>query len=346
MNELPVIPVAVCANEAFAPGLKMAILSSFYSSSNRYHYQYTVLDGGLSDTTKLEIESKLSLIGNSQKKSYELNFVQPDEALIAKLPTDDEMAKNHPKRVSSWLAFARFFLQEILEEDFVIYLDSDILCLAGIHQFYEAWDGKKAVVGVQDPIKYLRKDRPKSLPKVESNHQYLNSGLVLMNLVWMRKELPLSAVHQFLSTHPPEQIKYHDQTILNNFLNGDFSCIARVNNLVLRVCGGAMLPNHWKDSNLHFIGRTKPWMERHQTVVTRILADYLYWKASEFYQIAEVKKPTKYKEEDAKSLRKKAFFYQFFNPERAKVYKEHFFTVQNYDKLCREVDAHFANSVL
>lgn len=309
MVDLETITVVSCANEKFACGLIMSLVSALAQSSGAYFYEIVVLDGGLSEATKLSLRSKLLKVSSKIGTPFSLEFVFPNGESIAKLP----------KRVGSWMTYARFLLAEMLPHKAVIYLDSDILCFRGIEEFYTSWDKVAPIVASRDPKQTIDKDWPDNVISAPKNVMYFNAGLILLNLEWMRSTLPLTKVQELVAKFGMARLKFHDQTILNYMAYGKVIEVPRENNWVLATEYATQVIDNWRNVNIHYVGRVKPWL-RQNTEARRFISEVLYFRASKVYNIDGVLE-RKVDQNDLKIVRRKAWLYKWVKPQRAQTYQ-------------------------
>lgn len=310
MKKIDVVRVVITANEKYAVGLLMSACSCLAHASGKYPYEFIILDGGLSENTRQSVDRKLSEIAERGGLLFTLRFVQPDENLKAKLP----------ERAGSWMTYARFLIPYLVEQGNAIYLDSDILCLRGVEEFYEIWDGSAAMVAARDPLVWLKKDYPRRENLPRSEEPYFNAGLILMNLNWFRKNLDVARVAEIVEEIGLDKLKYADQTIINMEARGSIQEVSQANNLVLATALAATVQDCWRDANLHYVGRLKPWQTPYAEP-RRFLAETLYYWASVFYGIDGVA-PRQVNQNALRSTQRKSFWYRFFKPTRATLYKK------------------------
>ena len=307
----PIINVASCANEKFSLGLNMSIVSCFARASGKYNYCFTVIDGGLSEENKKELSSLLDKVSEKVRATYTLVFHKPNREVTDELP----------QRVGTWMAYARLLLPRyIVDSEYVVYVDADVLCMRGVEDFVDAWDDSAAMVAVRDPLEYLIKDWPVNEELNPKNAPYYNSGLVLLNLNWMRSALSMEQLHHIIEKFDSKKFLYADQTVINYAAKGKIIEIERVNNWVLAVEYAAQTASVWDDANMHFVGRVKPWMTK-ECVPSRYIAEMLFYHACLAYGLSGVKE----RKVNPAVIRKhqwKAFFYSLVKPKRAETYKK------------------------
>ena len=321
MSALPVLTIASCANEKFSVGLSIAVISCLAQSSGKYHYNLIIMDGGLSKKTINDLTQKIDSTAKKVNTPYTLRFIVPEQELINQLP----------ERAGTWMTYARFLLPKMLSEESVIYLDSDILCLRGVEDFLDAWDGSSALVAVRDPMRFLSMDWPVKHEKPGKDEPYFNAGLILMNLDWMRSHLSLTQVRQCIDKLGMDNLPFHDQTILNYVARGQIIEIGLLNNLVLQTEFTAKVPEVWQNANMHYIGRVKPWL-RDESEVKRYFSEVLYYHASLVYGIEGVS-PRVITNQNRKQTFRKAKIYPWIKPQRGKIYKDIVASLEKMDAL-------------
>lgn len=309
-KNLPTITLVSCANQKFAPGLMMWLVSALAKSSGCYFYELVVLDGGLSPSAKVELNAALIRVKEKVGTPYSLEFITPTQQQIDALP----------QRAGTWMTYARFLLSALLPHRFVIYLDSDILCLRGIEEFYSQWDQKAAIVAARDPKQTIDKDWPDKTVKAPKSTLYFNAGLILLNLDWMRQHLTLDKVTELVARFGMANLKFHDQTILNYMTTGQVIEVPRENNWVLATEFAAEVIDKWPELNMHYVGRVKPWL-REETEARRHIAEVLYFEASKIYGIKGVA-PRRVSQKDLSRVKIKSLLYRFVKPKRGAQYQK------------------------
>ncbi len=155
-------------------------------------------------------------------------------------------------------AYIRLLLTELLPIDVerVIYLDSDVLCLGSLVQLQHYFNamGNFLVAAVLDEENEREKKRLNLV-------QYVNSGILLINLEGWRKE---EVLNKFLVCvqRAGRYLKYHDQDIINLVLNERIFILPKRWNWQLPViyCSKKSRESVFKNACiLHFVSEKKPW---------------------------------------------------------------------------------------
>ena len=310
INQQKRVTIASCANDAFATGLIMSLASALAQSSGRFIYDFAVLDGGLTEQSQAELIAVLDRVSSRVQTSYTLRYLRPSKEVTQQLPT----------RVGNWMAYARLLLPELLPDaDFAVYMDSDILAMRGVEGLWTRGMERQPQSLFVIRLGLFAKTGRGMTRSSTRTITILTLCLILMNLAWMRQEYPFSGIMNLINGVGRENIKAHDQTILNYITHGTSIEVERANNLVLATKYTLDLPVQYRDVNLHYVGKTKPWM-RDKTEVRRFFAEYLYWRACEEYGVTTVQ-PRQLDEQNLRKVQKKSFWYRFVKPTRARTYR-------------------------
>ena len=241
------IPIFFSIDNNYAPYISVALQSIMENASKNYKYKIIILHQGLSN----ENMEKITSIANEE---FEIEFIY----MLEGLETITDRVENRLRCDYFTLTiYFRLFIPNMFPEyDKGIYIDSDIVVPGDISELYNIELGDKligacadkSVVDVPELAKYMEEaigvDR----------HEYINSGVLLMNLKEMREK-------EFSKRFLDLLNKYHfdciapDQDYLNAMCNGRI--------LYLDECWDAM-PTEGKEplSNpklIHYNLFQKPW---------------------------------------------------------------------------------------
>lgn len=153
---------------------------------------------------------------------------------------------------------AQFVLPK--ELDRILWVDADIIALNDISDFYYLDFEEKLYVVCQD--RYA--DKPwvttiKEKIDLPSMHLYFNSGVLLVNLVLLRKTTNLTDIINTCNTMA-DRLTYPDQDILNYLYAGKVK-YAEWQKYNYQLFNDKEIPKDVKDSVvlLHYTGPNKPW---------------------------------------------------------------------------------------
>ena len=119
----------------------------------------------------------------------------------------------------SGAAYYRCYLADLLPQELerVLYLDGDVIVRKPLDTFYDRPPGDWGVTAVKDYGNITAKDYKRL--QLPPNQDYFNSGVLLLNLNYWRREDVLTRCTTYFAVHP-ERIVYDDQDLLNVVLSG------------------------------------------------------------------------------------------------------------------------------
>jgi len=166
----------------------------------------------------------------------------------------------------SKLTYARLLLPDLLKAERVLYLDSDILCLKPLLPLLET-DLAGAALGavVEKRMPTLAADPPVGSPiSCDLRQPYFNAGLLLLDLGKARQSGLFKEAARILASYP-KSCKVYDQSALNYSVDGAFLQLDPSWNVQnhyddFRPCA-ALQQLKRKALNVHFVTRSKPWLE-------------------------------------------------------------------------------------
>jgi len=281
------IPIFFTIDNSYAPYISVAIKSIIENASKDYNYKFIVLHQELNEENKEKISSL-------SKEGFEIKFVYMKDGL----ETITDRVENRLRCDYFTLTiYFRLFIPDMFPEyDKGIYIDSDIVVPGDISKLYNHELGNnligacadKSVVDVPELAKYMEEAIG------VSRYEYINSGVLLMNLKEMREK---EFTKRFL-------------TLLNKY---HFDCIAPDQDYLNAMCNGKILyldeswdamPTEGKvpllnPNIIHYNLFQKPWCYEN------IQYEEYFWKYAKqtkyYEQIVEFKK--NYSEEQKQSDR-------------------------------------------
>lgn len=158
-------------------------------------------------------------------------------------------------------AYLKIFIPELVQEDRVIFIDSDTLVGTCLRDLWENEIEGKMIAGVfNDGMPYFLKDEEDVFGYKSSD--YVNTGVLLMDLNQLRQTKFVSKCQAAYKNYAA-QIKFSDQDLINLALQTNkcllherFNTFAKFteNKEIIDKKIGSL-----KNSILHFIGDVKPW---------------------------------------------------------------------------------------
>lgn len=211
------------------------------------------IDGDLSEISKKIIQE---CVGDGKA---EVRFVQIDNQMFAKAPKRKNISVETYYRL---LAF------ELLPEvNKVLYLDADILVTGSLKRLYNKDISKVCIAGVLDQGEVQKDKKHKIQLGLNPNSNYINAGVLLMNLERIRKIKTKEEIFDFI-TKKQQKLKYQDQDIINAIYSDEIMLIeTKYNQSPLYNSLDDFKKYYSKKRRypviIHYMGeKTKPWNEK------------------------------------------------------------------------------------
>jgi lipopolysaccharide biosynthesis glycosyltransferase len=200
VNDAGVLHVATGTNSAYLHWCATTVLSAIRSTPQRRVVAHVIADPDVA------AQDRNRLSGMAAAAGGELDFLELDVARLADLPAP---ARNHGGAISC----ARFLLPDQLPGvDRVVYLDADTLTVSSLAPLATApldGSGLAAVTNVVEPRMRWHVQRLGL-----GDRPYLNSGVLVMDLDWMRRHDSPRLLLECLRDRA-EELMWVDQDALN-----------------------------------------------------------------------------------------------------------------------------------
>lgn len=195
-----------------------------------------------------------------QKAGISFRPIRVDETLFENAPTNSRYPKEMYYRL-----LAPFLLPSHLEK--VLYLDPDILVINPLYALWEINLSDHLFAAAAHTGKTELSNNVNRI-RLKTNHDYYNSGVLLMNLKKGRKMIRREEIFAFVAEHGSE-LFLPDQDVLNALYGSEILALddaiwnydaRNYRNYLLR--SGGVRDMKWvmqQTSILHFCGRAKPW---------------------------------------------------------------------------------------
>lgn len=259
-----VIYVACAADDFYAMPLGVTICSALANLSCNYRIVLYVLDGGIRKVNKLK------LIESLDSEKIEIHWLRPSSSRIERIYYQSK--NSYP--ISAYL---RLLLPELLPKHLekVIYLDTDVVVKGDLKELWHMEIENYALLAVQDAVhrfiyqaQHLQHLDLEAMD-ISSDHKYLNSGVLVINLQQWRSERIADKVVEFLAHHP--ELPYPDQDGINLVLAGQWKELEpRWNQVHVLHFFSAWHESPYTQelfndalkhpSVIHFTSRPKPWI--------------------------------------------------------------------------------------
>ncbi len=261
------INVCVASDDNYSKYAGVVIASILKNANFDDELNFYILDGGISDKHKDEINSLVSI------KNCNINFINIDEALF------NEYSKIKTHSYVTIATYYRLKLPSLLPcVDKIIYFDCDVVVNSSLSELFSIDLGDNLVAGVKDINKKVLRKNP----------TYVNAGVLVFNLKQMRID---KTEDEFLSwtIKNSEYIKVGDQTIINEVCRNKIKIVddkwnVQSSNFTNRSSYIS------KPCVVHFVSKKKPWhwasFSYHRDLYFKYLQltpwklseqDYKYW---------------------------------------------------------------------
>lgn len=206
-----VVPVFVTINNDYAPYAAAAIHSLFQHSNTKRYYRVIILHDGLDLITRIRFRSLAT-------KNCAIQFKKISNSLWLKAVVKYvSKRKGMGDYFSKAVYFYRFFVPLLFPlYEKAVYVDSDTILRGDIGKLFDMELGENIVLAMPDPkvsgIPEFKKYVEKALNVPAS--EYVNDGVMLMNLKKMRKEKYLSQMVEMMKEFDADLVA-PDQDYLN-----------------------------------------------------------------------------------------------------------------------------------
>ncbi len=257
------LTVALAADNDFAAPLAVAVYSIIKNAAAQDELNIIVLDCGIEEENRQKIRSLL------KGTPHQVTFIACDLSMVKDIPMKDHW---------SVAIFARLLLPQLLPDTArVLYLDSDVLVRGSLAELFSLDMQGTLIAGVRDwALWALYKFQPEQLDSFYVNEEfvkmfkhidYLNSGVLLINLDLARKEDLTGKCLRFIERHQ-KQLRFFDQDAIN------FVCAEKRKILPLRFNMPPFLDEkevppallqEFKETKdrcvvVHYLSKYKPWL--------------------------------------------------------------------------------------
>lgn len=284
------INVCLSCDDKYAKYAGVVITSVLYNSNLSDNYNFYILDGNISEKNK--------------KYFYKLNEIRPCNIKFVNI--DPELFNVYSNiKTHEYISISTFYrlklaalLQNVCK---VIYLDCDVIVNTNLEELFKIDLEEFVCAGVEDIDK----------SKLKTNATYANAGVLLIDLLKMRKE-KIEDDFQNYTLKYNDIINVGDQDIINSVLKGRIKLLPETWNVQV---GNFMYRSSYisQPNIIHYIGFMKPW-----------LCNSWAWFKSYYYKYLEISPWGEDEKERFKYLKLESFIgfckhfmhrpFFFFNP--------------------------------
>ncbi len=264
------VDIVLCTDDNYV--MPTAVLMTSIGHANKaLDIHYHIVTAGLSQAS----QDKLARNKGSERSS------------ISYYTIDESFLKNCPVRPGEHVSIATYFrlmLPAILPQSItkVLYIDGDIICVDSIEELWNMpLDGISAMAAPDMRCNDIRNLNRLSLDR---NDEYLNAGVMLINLDWWRQNDVQNKAIRFISENQ-DVCLFHDQDALNVVLHGymqQFPIRYNLQEHFLEPFENQFISQaHYEDLQsalenpclIHYTGFRKPW---HRECVNPLKSAWLY----------------------------------------------------------------------
>ncbi len=242
--------------------------------------RFYIVQNDLSEKDKCNLNK---LIINTNHGLY---FLDINESVLNKMPIGENTISSHIT-ISTYF---RLFLSDLLPNDVnkVLYLDSDVIVNTSIDNLYSINIDNYAIAGIPD--KETNQENNKKRLMIPLKYCYVNAGVLLMNVEYLRKIDFVKKVRLFVNEHY-NKILYHDQDILNALLYNEILYLPHKWNMMdcylykEPVCNSKYLTeiksSQMNPCIIHYAGYFKPWnieCRNPYRYLYKLALDGTYWR--------------------------------------------------------------------
>ena len=240
------INVAFNIDNKYTTYALLTINSILKNNKSNSDYTFYVLHDGLSWWNKWRMKRFV------HKHKQKIEFVYVDIPRRMGRGEHNEIYKKTLPYISN-IAMARIFIPDVLPKSVkkCIYLDCDTLVLTDLKELWNICVTNYAVALSIDIYAHKTKDflYPECLP-------YYNSGVILINVDYWRKNNTVEQLVQYLRCH---NLIFPDQDAINVILKGKILTLDTKYNNLCMISYNYPIYNKSSDCILHFASQIKPW---------------------------------------------------------------------------------------
>ena len=271
--------VLVCgADNNYAMPMAVTLYSAIKNYRGRDQVEIFVLDNGISTSNKRKIDRILS----------------PYRVELHWIITSVEVLRGYPVRGPCTIStYLRLLAPNLLPPQVgkAIYLDCDTLVEADLNELWQEEIFDNYFLAVPNTVngenKLIGDTHLSSCPEIvfRKEDEYFNSGILVMNITQLRKDMVTSKSIAFLQRWT-SLVRHADQDALNAISIGKWKKIKSKWNFFVKETRWAEFCSE-PSGILHFTGRKKPWIPRFVTTDSELARFHnryhIYLKRSEWF---------------------------------------------------------------
>jgi lipopolysaccharide biosynthesis glycosyltransferase len=252
------IPIALCANENFAPYLAVMLQSLLDNSNSQRKYHFIILERNFSAKTKDYLVNQVSKFSHCEIDFIDIKSVFDDIPVVSYIPD------------ISIDTFSRFLIPYWFDKyPKVIYLDSDMLAKTDIAELYDL-DISNFCMGIalcqvinwrlenKDYAFFLNSTA--AFIFVENWSRYINAGVLVFDTQKFREKISCQDLFRFAIYFTNRyKRQYGDQDVLALLIKDDYFILPPEWNYQWIIFSNDYRMAESNTKIIHFITKVKPW---------------------------------------------------------------------------------------
>lgn len=204
------IPIFLSSDENYAPFVAVTIASICYNTKS--FIEFYVLDGGISNFAKKQIELLKSKFNN-----FSIEFIEINSEEVFK--NIDYINVCEHVTISTYNRFLIPSVKPNIKK--AIYLDVDAVVLGDIRELYNVDLGEYSLGAVPENISYTALEFTCKRLELSNGHRYFNAGVLLLNCEKLRQD---NVLEKLLETEEKNRsiCLQADQDVLNIFFDNNY----------------------------------------------------------------------------------------------------------------------------
>lgn len=229
------INICYSSDKNYAKYLSLSLASVLMSKNQEDNLHFYILDGGINKKDKEKILSLKNIA------DCRISFVSVDTDKFNSCPM-------HNSNRITVAAYYRLVISDILPEvNKIIYLDCDMEIKHSLSELFNTDISQNPLAMVEDTAYEKHKKRL-------NLEEYFNSGMLLMNLNYLRETKFSQKIFDWINVHQ-EELKLHDQDVLNLYFAAKIKKLDKKWNFQCKeLCNVKTLPDA---CIIHYVARDK-----------------------------------------------------------------------------------------
>ena len=215
----------------------------------------------LTDTPLSDEQSAMIKIGAQGHPNASISI-----RAVGDMLQDVRLCEDGPVKGVTRATYFRFLLPDLINADRVLYMDCDTLVLRDVAEIYRQDIGDNYMAGVRDITGHDNVTARLDELRLPTLDNYVNAGVLLMNLALMRRD---GIAEKMLLCASHHSYSYNDQDIINVICYEKIHKISPRYNIIVDFLDKTELVSELLSADysaeadevviLHYAGRSKPW---------------------------------------------------------------------------------------